>query len=356
MSKLISKNDFRDNCGFGLIANINGKKSHKIITKSVDALKSMTHRGAIGADGKTGDGCGLLLDLDKKFFIDILFKEQDIKITDEFAIAQVFTSKQIEVDIPKIKKILKSENLKLSALRLVPTNKHILGSIAKNCLPNIYQLFIQSTDKVFYEEKFETNLYQARKLIEEIHSNDEQFYFCSFSSKTIVYKGLMLPDAIKDFYLDLKSKNMKSSICVFHQRFSTNTHPRWHLAQPFRLLAHNGEINAIRGNRNWVKARSSKFKSPRLPKIQKFKELVNESGSDSSALDNMIEILLKGGVKLFRAIRMLCLRLGKTLICLILILEVFMSITPCTWSLGMDLQELLCRMENGQSVCLTGMD
>ena len=95
MSKLISKNDFRDNCGFGLIANINGKKSHKIITKSVDALKSMTHRGAIGADGKTGDGCGLLLDLDKKFFIDILFKEQDIKITDEFAIAQVFTSKQI---------------------------------------------------------------------------------------------------------------------------------------------------------------------------------------------------------------------------------------------------------------------
>ena len=235
MSKLISKNDFRDNCGFGLIANINGKKSHKIITKSVDALKSMTHRGAIGADGKTGDGCGLLLDLDKKFFIDILSKEQDIKITDEFAIAQVFTSKQIEVDIPKIKKILKSENLKLSALRSVPTNKHILGSIAKNCLPNIYQLFIQSTDKVFYEEKFETNLYQARKLIEEIHSNDEKFYFSSFSSKTIVYKGLMLPDAIKDFYLDLKSKNMKSSICVFHQRFSTNTHPRWHLAQPFRL-------------------------------------------------------------------------------------------------------------------------
>ena len=304
MSKLISKNDFRDNCGFGLIASINGKKSHKIITKSVDALKSMTHRGAIGADGKTGDGCGLLLDLDKKFFIDTLYKEQNIKITDEFAIAQVFTRKQIEEDIPKIKKILKTENLKLSAVRPVPTNKNILGSIAKNCLPNIYQLFIQSTDKVFYEEKFETNLYQARKLIEEIHSNDEQFYFSSFSSKTIVYKGLMLPDAIKDFYLDLKSKKMKSSICVFHQRFSTNTHPRWHLAQPFRLLAHNGEINAIRGNRNWVKARSSKFESPRLPKIQKFKELVNESGSDSSALDNMIEILLKGGVKLFRAIRM----------------------------------------------------
>ena len=304
MPRLISKNDFRDNCGFGLIADINGKKSHKILTKSINALKSMTHRGAIGSDGKTGDGCGLLLDINKEFFIDALHKEQKIKITEEFAIGQIFTSKKIKTDISKINKILKSENLELKAIRNVPINKKNLGKIALNCLPNIYQLYIQSTDKVFYEEKFETNLYQARKGIEEIYLDDEKLYFCSLSSKTIVYKGLMLPDAIQDFYLDLKSPQFKSSICVFHQRFSTNTHPRWHLAQPFRLLAHNGEINAIRGNRNWVKARSSKFKSPRIPKIQKFKQLVNETGSDSSALDNMIEILINGGVKLFRAIRM----------------------------------------------------
>ena len=304
MPRLISKNDFRDNCGFGLIADINGKKSHKILTKSINALKSMTHRGAIGSDGKTGDGCGLLLDINKEFFIDALHKEQKIKITEEFAIGQIFTSRKIKSDISKINKIFKSENLEVKAIRNVPINKTILGEIALNCLPNIYQLYIQSTDKVFYEEKFETNLYQARKQIEEIYLNDEKFYFCSLSSKTIVYKGLMLPGAIQDFYLDLKSSQFKSSICLFHQRFSTNTHPRWHLAQPFRLLAHNGEINAIRGNRNWVKARSSKFKSPRIPKIQKFKQLVNETGSDSSALDNMIEILINGGVKLFRAIRM----------------------------------------------------
>ena len=130
MSKLIKKDDFRDNCGFGLIANINGNKSHEIITKSIDALKSMTHRGAIGADGKTGDGCGLLVDLDKNFFIDILFKEQNIKITDEFAIGQIFTDKKIESDLPKIKKILKSENLLLKAVRPVPINTKILGSIA----------------------------------------------------------------------------------------------------------------------------------------------------------------------------------------------------------------------------------
>jgi len=304
MSKLISKNDFRDNCGFGLIANINGKKSHTLLNKSIKALTSMTHRGAIGADGKTGDGCGILVDIDKDFFINTLLKEQNIKITDEFAIGQVFSKKNIEKDLKNIKKILKRENLILTAVRKVPTNEKILGDIAIECLPKIYQLYIQSSEKTFYEEQFETNLYQARKLIEEIHADDEKFYFCSLSSNTIVYKGLMLPDAIQDFYLDLKSSKFKSSISVFHQRFSTNTHPRWHLAQPFRLLAHNGEINAIRGNRNWVKARSSKFKSPRIPKIQQFKELVNETGSDSSALDNMIEILINGGVKLFRAVRM----------------------------------------------------
>ncbi len=304
MSKLISKNDFRDNCGFGLIANINGKKSHTLLIKSIKALTSMTHRGAIGADGKTGDGCGILVDIDKDFFINTLLKEQNIKITDEFAIGQVFSKNNIEKDLKNIKKILKRENLILTAVRKVPTNEKILGDIAIECLPKIYQLYIQSSEKTFYEEQFETNLYQARKLIEEIHADDEKFYFCSLSSNTIVYKGLMLPDAIQDFYLDLKSSKFKSSISVFHQRFSTNTHPRWHLAQPFRLLAHNGEINAIRGNRNWVKARSSKFKSPRIPKIQQFKELVNETGSDSSALDNMIEILINGGVKLFRAIRM----------------------------------------------------
>ena len=304
MTKLVSKKDFKDNCGFGLIANANGDRSHEILIKSIDALKSMTHRGAIGADGKTGDGCGILLDLDKTFFKNILLNEQKIKLENEFAIGQMFCSEKLEHFLPKIKKILKNENLTLKAIREVPIEISVLGEIAAKCLPKIYQLFIESTDSTFYEDKFETNLFQARKFIEEIYLDDEKLYFCSFSSKTIVYKGLMLPNAIQDFYLDLKSKKFTASICVFHQRFSTNTHPRWHLAQPFRLLAHNGEINAIRGNRNWVKARSSKFKSPRIPKIHQFKQLVNETGSDSSSLDNMIEILINGGVKLFRAIRM----------------------------------------------------
>jgi glutamate synthase (NADPH/NADH) large chain len=147
-------------------------------------------------------------------------------------------------------------------------------------------------------------LLQARKKIEEIHNNDEKLYVCSMSSQTIVYKGLMLPNAISDFYKDISRKSFTAKICLFHQRFSTNTQPRWHLAQPFRLLAHNGEINAVRGNRNWVKARASKFSTPLIPGISKFKALVNEHGSDSSALDNMIELLVKGGINFFRAIRM----------------------------------------------------
>ena len=171
-------------------------------------------------------------------------------------------------------------------------------------MPNIYQLFIKSQIENLSENEFQTAILQARKFIEEIYLDDEKLYFCSMSSKTIIYKGLMLPKDINNFYIDLKSKHFKSSICVFHQRFSTNTSPRWYLAQPFRLLAHNGEINAIRGNRNWVKARSNNFETPLIPKIQNFKQIVNESGSDSSTLDNMVEILIKGGIDIFRAIRM----------------------------------------------------
>ena len=304
MPGLFNKEDFKDNCGFGLVANINGVKSHKVITNSIDSLVSMTHRGGVGSDGKTGDGCGLLFDIDHNYFKNIVLDENNIDLGEYFAVAQVFYESNILNILPSIEDILNKEGLKLIFCRNVPVNRDILGEIALDCAPNIYQLFIKPDEKDFNKEKFDTSLLQARKFIEEIHMNDEVLYICSLSSKTIVYKGLMLPNAIKDFYLDLGNDNFKASTCVFHQRFSTNTSPRWHLAQPFRLLAHNGEINAIRGNRNWVKARSSKFLTPLIPKIQKFKQLVNETGSDSSSLDNMIELLVKGGVDLFRAVRM----------------------------------------------------
>ncbi len=304
MPKLYKKDFFKDNCGFGLIANIQGKPSRKIVLDSIEALKSMTHRGGIGSDGKTGDGCGILLNIDKEFFVKKIKAEHNINLSDRFAIGQLFYFKDFQKVESKIKNILDDEDLKLIVKRDVPIKKDILGHIALDCIPNIYQIFVEPKDPRMSDINFETALLQSRKFIEEIYLEDEKLYFCSFSTKTIIYKGLMLPKDIENFYIDFQSKHFKSSICVFHQRFSTNTSPKWHLAQPFRLLAHNGEINAIRGNRNWSKARSNIFKTPLIPKIQKFKQIVNETGSDSSALDNMIEILVSGGIDIFKSIRM----------------------------------------------------
>ena len=305
MPKLYKKDSFRDNCGFGLIANLEGKPSRQIVINSIEALKSMTHRGGIGSDGKTGDGCGLMLNINKDFFIKTIKKEQNINLSNRFAIGQLFYFKEFTSVKSKIKKILNEEGLKLVTKRDVPIKKDILGHIALDCIPNIYQIFIESNNSNMSDEEFETALLQSRKFIEEIYLNDEKLYFCSFSAKTIIYKGLMLPSDIKNFYIDLQSKQFTSSICVFHQRFSTNTSPRWHLAQPFRLLAHNGEINAIRGNRNWSRARSNIFETTKIPKIQNFKQIVNEKGSDSSALDNMLEILVSGGINILKSIRMI---------------------------------------------------
>ena len=304
MPKLYKKDSFKDNCGFGLIANLQGRPSRKIVIDSIEALKSMTHRGGIGSDGKTGDGCGLMLNINKDFFIKAIKDEQNINLSNRFAIGQLFYFEDFQLVKSKIKKILNEEGLKLVTKRDVPINKDILGHIALDCIPNIYQIFIESNNNMS-DEEFETALLQSRKFIEEIHLNDEKLYFCSFSSKTIIYKGLMLPSDIENFYIDLQSKLFTSSICVFHQRFSTNTSPRWYLAQPFRLLAHNGEINAIRGNRNWSRARSNNFETINIPKIQQFKQIVNETGSDSSALDNMLEILVSGGINILKSIRMI---------------------------------------------------
>ena len=200
MQKLYKKKDFRDNCGFGLIASIDGVKSRKIITDSINALISMTHRGGMGADGKTGDGCGLLVDINETYYKDLIYKEQKIDLEESFAIGQMFYFDQIEKLLPRIKKILKGEKLRLITYREVPINKNVLGDIALKCLPNIYQIFISPANKNLSENQFQTSLLQSRKLIEEIYLNDEKLYFCSFSSKTIIYKGLMLPKDIKSFY------------------------------------------------------------------------------------------------------------------------------------------------------------
>ncbi|PMG39087.1 glutamate synthase large subunit [Vibrio splendidus] len=296
----------KDNCGFGLIAQMEGQPSHKLVRTAISALDRMTHRGGIAADGKTGDGCGLLLQKPDSY-LRIIAEENNFKLGKQYAVGMIFFSQdpikaQSARDI--VNKELAQETLTVAGWRVVPTNTDVLGPIAKDSVPNIQQVFI-SAPAGWRERDIERRLYIARRRIEKQITEDKDFYICSLSTQVMVYKGLCMPADLPRFYLDLADLRMESAICLFHQRFSTNTQPRWPLAQPFRYLAHNGEINTIEGNRQWAKARAYKFSSPLLPDLQTAAPFVNETGSDSSSLDNMLDLFLAGGMDVFRAMRML---------------------------------------------------
>ena len=295
----------KDNCGFGLIAHIEGQPSHKLVRTAITGLDRMQHRGGIAADGKTGDGCGLLLQKPDGFFR-VVAAENDWHLGKNYAVGMLFLSPDpviAEHNKQIISEELEKETLKLVGWRDVPVNPASLGPIALEQLPNFQQVFI-SAPEGWRPKDLERRLYIARRRIEK-QINDDHFYIASLSGLVSVYKGLMMPADLPNFYLDLADMRMESAICVFHQRFSTNTQPRWPLAQPFRYLAHNGEINTIEGNRQWARARAYKFSSPLLPDLQSAAPFVNESGSDSSSLDNMLELFLAGGMDIFRAMRML---------------------------------------------------
>ncbi|MCG9545464.1 glutamate synthase large subunit [Vibrio sp. Isolate33] len=296
----------KDNCGFGLIAQMKGQPSHKLVRTAISALDRMTHRGGIAADGKTGDGCGLLLQKPDSY-LRIIAEENNFNLGKQYAVGMIFFSQdpikaQSAQDI--VNKELAQETLTVAGWRVVPTNTDVLGPIAKDSVPNIQQVFI-SAPAGWRERDIERRLYIARHRIEKQITEDKDFYICSLSTQVMVYKGLCMPADLPRFYLDLADLRMESAICLFHQRFSTNTQPRWPLAQPFRYLAHNGEINTIEGNRQWAKARAYKFSSPLLPDLQTAAPFVNETGSDSSSLDNMLDLFLAGGMDVFRAMRML---------------------------------------------------
>ena len=303
---LYSPGEFKDNCGFGLIAHMQGEASHKLLQTAIESLTCMTHRGGIASDGKTGDGCGLLLKKPDSFFRTIAKETFAVDLSDNYAVGMVFLNQDAE-KAEKARNIvnaeLQAQGLKVVGWRVVPTDASILGPIAKESLPQFEQVFVESAGK--NKQALATALFVARRKAEIALAGDEAFYMSSLSSEVVSYKGLVMPVDLPVFYKDLGDPRLETAICVFHQRFSTNTLPRWPLAQPFRMLAHNGEINTIMGNRNWSEARASKFATPALPNIQELQPLVNRTGSDSSSLDNMLEVLLTGGVDLYRAVRML---------------------------------------------------
>ncbi len=303
---LYSPDEFKDNCGFGLIAHMQGEPSHTLLQTAIESLTCMTHRGGIAADGKTGDGCGILMKKPDGFLRQVAKDQFGQELPSNYAVGVVFLptdAAKAEAAKNIVNEELASAGLSSIGWREVPVDSSVCGPIALESLPSIQHLFIDVNDKEAADVV--TALYVARRKSEIRLTEDDSFYFASLSTEVVSYKGLVMPVDLPAFYKDLADERLETAICVFHQRFSTNTLPKWPLAQPFRYLAHNGEINTIMGNRNWSEARASKFASDRLPELEELKPLVNRTGSDSSSLDNMFEVLLTGGMELYRAVRML---------------------------------------------------
>jgi len=297
----------RDSCGFGLIANLDDRASHWLVQTAISSLNRLTHRGAIAADGKTGDGCGLLLKL-PVVFLRAAAAEAGFTLSPLFAAGLVFLNRDpalAQAARATLRAELQRENLEVAGFRTVPVDPAACGDEALKSLPVIEQLFVNVQGDVD-EATFNRRLFLARRRAEKkVDSSDTAFYVPSLSASTIVYKGMVMPQFLAQFYPDLKDTRMEASVVVFHQRFSTNTLPQWRLAHPYRYLAHNGEINTVQGNRSWAVARGPLFRSPVLPDLSDILPLVSLTGSDSQSLDNMLELLLMGGLDPMHAMRLL---------------------------------------------------
>jgi len=297
----------RDSCGFGLIASLDDQASHWVLATAISSLNRLTHRGAIANDGKTGDGCGLLIK-QPTAFLRAVAKESGLKLAPLFAAGLVFLNPDLSKAALARKVLteqLESEQLTVAGFRLLPTDPAACGAEALKTLPTIEQVFV-CADGDIDEATFNRRLFLARRRTEkQLEADDPTFYVPSLSASTIVYKGMVMPQFLAQFYPDLKDPRMQASVVVFHQRFSTNTLPQWRLAHPYRYLAHNGEINTVQGNRSWAVARGPLMRSPLLPDLTDIMPLVSLTGSDSSSLDNMLELLLVGGLDPMHAMRVL---------------------------------------------------
>ena len=290
-----------DACGVGMVVNIHGGKSHELVDNALRVLENMEHRGAETRD-KTGDGAGIMVQIPHEF---ILLQGIPVPEKGKYGTGLVFLPKEekrqqeiLSVIIEEIER----EGLTLMHLRTVPTNPEVLGVAAREVEPDIKQIFVKPAPE--HDISFEHILYKVRKRIEN-RIDDEDFYICSLSNKNIIYKGMLTSGQLRRYFPDLSNDYFTSGLALVHSRFSTNTFPKWKLAQPFRLLAHNGEINTIRGNRGWMKARESVLNSEALGNIKDLRPIVQEGMSDSASLDNVFEFLIMSGLSLPQAMAIL---------------------------------------------------
>lgn len=312
-----------DSCGTGFVCHVKGKKSHDIITQGLEVLRRLSHRGATGADPKTGDGAGILIQMPHDFLVEECTKSRiDLPLPGEYACGLVFLPRDtLEEAYCKevFAKVIKQEGQILLGWRKVPVDDSDIGKTAKVTQPLIEQVFIKRRQNIVKEEdaiihdslSFERKLYIIRKRIENTvrSANLQQgsfFYITNLSSRTLSYKGLLMPVQLENYFSDLKSELLKSALCLVHSRYSTNTFPTWDLAQPFRFLAHNGEINTLRGNINWMQAREGLLQSRFFGQdIKKIRPVIVPGGSDSATLDNVFELLVLAGRPIAQVIMML---------------------------------------------------
>ena len=296
-----------ENCGIGFVAHLNGNKSHSIISKGLEILCNMTHRGAEGSDSKTGDGAGVLIQVPYNFYLELGYS---LPPEGQFGTGLVFFP-QNRSDAAKCKdimlRIISEEGLNLIAFREVPRDNTVIGHISRAAEPEIEQILLGSE---LSQEDTERKLYIIRKRIEnEVRDSDlvqkNLFYIPSLSTKVLIYKGMLTSPQLGEYFLDLTDERMQSAIALVHSRFSTNTFPSWDLAQPFRMLGHNGEINTIKGNRFWMEARESILKSDKLGDLSRLFPVIQPGMSDSASLDNVLEFLVMSGKSLPYAISIL---------------------------------------------------
>ncbi|MDD4506132.1 MAG: glutamate synthase large subunit, partial [Sulfurospirillaceae bacterium] len=294
---------FKDNCGFGLIANIKNVPTHENVEDAITALERMMHRGAIAADGKSGDGSGLLFSMPTSFMKKEAHK-LGVDLPKQFAVAMIFLQNDEQKKV--FEDTCENNDLKVLLYREVPVKIKALGQQALDSLPKIIQVFVTPSSLVA-TKRFEALLYLTRKIVEKKLIKDTDFYIASFSSKVVSYKGLIMPTYIKTFYPDLSDSEFKTSFALFHQRFSTNTLPKWKLAQPFRALAHNGEINSISANRFFTQMKTESIKSNLFTQaeLDKLYPLTTDDVSDSASLDNMFEFMIINGFDFFKTVRSL---------------------------------------------------
>ena len=294
-----------DACGIGTVVQIDGKQSYDVVDKALHIVEKLEHRAGKDASGKVGDGVGILLQISDDFFKKTL-KKDNIKLPEHYGIGMFFLPRNkllLNQHKKMFEKFVEQEGCKFITWRKVPCNESILGQKAKDCMPNIYQAFIERPQNISRDVDFDKVLYVIRR---EFEKSCKETYIASLSSRTIVYKGMFLVSQLRNFYLDLQDKNYKSAIAIVHSRFSTNTTPSWQRAHPNRFIAHNGEINTIRANVNKMLAREESMHSEFLDKnSSKILPIINTSGSDSAMLDNALEFLVMNGMPLEKAVMIL---------------------------------------------------